>query len=163
MQKSILLAAHFMKPNTCNLVKSLYSETDTIIYIYIYIYHSFFYFNLMFEVIKFRLPSWHKLLSVQRLSSCIHSKDITATYAISEHYWLTAECIWYMGLVWAERRNNTHTLPIVRPLWVVFLQWGSFINVFSFKVYNHFNAFGYKPHLLFTLVTHLNWFLYCMK
>ena len=36
-----------------------------------------------------------------------------------------------MGLVWAEERNNTHTLPITRQLWAVQLQPGSFISVLS--------------------------------
>ena len=29
-------------------------------------------------------------------------------------YGLPENCIGYMGLVWEERRNNTHTLPITR-------------------------------------------------
>ena len=41
-------------------------------------------------------------------------------------YRLPAKCVGYMGLVWAERRNNTtHTLPIARQLWVVYLLSGS--------------------------------------
>ena len=43
-------------------------------------------------------------------------------------YGLPARCVGYMGLVWAERKNNTHTLPITRQLWVVFLQAGSFMS-----------------------------------
>ena len=48
-------------------------------------------------------------------------------------YGLHAKCVGYMGLVlvWAERRNNAHTLPITRQLWVVFLQSASFISVLS--------------------------------
>ena len=48
-------------------------------------------------------------------------------------YVLPAKCAGYMGLVWAER-NNSHTgntLPIIRQLWVIFLQLGSFIGVLS--------------------------------
>ena len=46
-------------------------------------------------------------------------------------YGLPAKCVGYMDFVWAERRNNTHTLSITRQFWVVFLQLGSFISVLS--------------------------------
>ena len=46
-------------------------------------------------------------------------------------YGLPAKCVEYMGLVWAEGRNNTHTLPMTRQLWVVFLQSCSTISVLS--------------------------------
>ena len=48
-----------------------------------------------------------------------------------------AKCVGYMGLIWAGRRNNTHTQltqmtqPITRQLAVAFLQSGSFLSVFS--------------------------------
>ena len=38
-------------------------------------------------------------------------------------YGLPAKCAGYMGLVWAERRNNIHTLPITRQLLVCFLHY----------------------------------------
>ena len=31
-------------------------------------------------------------------------------------YGLPAKCVGDMGLVWAKRRNNTHTLPITLQL-----------------------------------------------
>ena len=34
-----------------------------------------------------------------------------------------------MGLVWADRAHNTHTLPITRQLWVAFLRSGSLMSV----------------------------------
>ena len=40
-----------------------------------------------------------------------------------------------MGLVWADRRNNTHALPITQQLWTVFLQAGSFMSVLSVAIY----------------------------
>ena len=46
-------------------------------------------------------------------------------------YGLPAKCVGYMGLVWAERRNNTHKLPLTRQLWAVFLQSDSSISVLS--------------------------------
>ena len=56
-------------------------------------------------------------------------------------YGLLTKCVGYMGLVWAERRNNTtHSLPITRQLWVDFVQSGSFISVLSvflLRVYSH--------------------------
>ena len=66
---------------------------------------------------------------------------ITAAYKIIEYYIgviikdviragyrLPAKCVWYMGLVWAERRNITHTVyTITRQLKFVFLQSGSFL------------------------------------
>ena len=50
-------------------------------------------------------------------------------------YRLPAKCVGYMGLVWADRRNNTHTLTIPRQLWAVFLQAGSFISVVSLVLF----------------------------
>ena len=53
-------------------------------------------------------------------------------------YGLPAKCVGYMDLVLVER-NNTHTLPITRQLWVIFLQSGSFICVLSklmFRAYS---------------------------
>ena len=46
-------------------------------------------------------------------------------------YGLPAKRLGYMGLVWTERRNNTHTLPITRRLWVAFLQFSQFYNRFK--------------------------------
>ena len=37
-------------------------------------------------------------------------------------YGLPAKCVGYMGLVRAEERNNTHTLPVTLQLRVVFLR-----------------------------------------
>ena len=37
-------------------------------------------------------------------------------------YGLPAKCLGYMGLVWAEKKNNTHTPPITRQLCFFFLQ-----------------------------------------
>ena len=34
-------------------------------------------------------------------------------------YGMPVKCVGYMGFVWAEGRNNTHTLPITRESWVV--------------------------------------------
>ena len=44
---------------------------------------------------------------------------------------LPAKCVAYMGIVWADRRKNTHTQPITRHLWDVFIQSGSFMSVLS--------------------------------
>ena len=52
-------------------------------------------------------------------------------------YGLITKCVGYMGLAWADRRNNTHTLPITRQLWADCLQSGSFISVLS-VVYDRF-------------------------
>ena len=35
-------------------------------------------------------------------------------------YELPAKYVGYIGLIWADRRNNTHLLPITRQSWVVF-------------------------------------------
>ena len=52
-----------------------------------------------------------------------------------------------MGLVWVKRRNNTHTLPITRQLWVVFLEAGSYksiLRVFLFRVFTQAACILYK-------------------
>ena len=46
-------------------------------------------------------------------------------------YRLHVKCVGYVGIVWVERLNNSHTLPITQQLQVVFLQSGSFIRVLS--------------------------------
>ena len=46
-------------------------------------------------------------------------------------YGLPAKCVGYMGLVWADIRNDTHTLPITRQLWAIFQQSSSFMSVLS--------------------------------
>ena len=46
-------------------------------------------------------------------------------------YGLPAEFDGYMGLVWTDRRNNTHTLPITQQLWAVILRSGCFTSVLS--------------------------------
>ena len=46
-------------------------------------------------------------------------------------YGLPVKCVGYMGRVWVYRRNKTHTLPITRQLWVVFLQSENFISILS--------------------------------
>ena len=55
-------------------------------------------------------------------------------------YGLPAKFVGYMGLPWAERRNNTHSLPITRQLWVVFR---IVLRVFVFRVL----LFGFQTNL----------------
>ena len=57
-----------------------------------------------------------------------------------------------MGLVWAERRNNTHTLPITRQLRVVCPQAGSFMSVLSvvlLREYQHIYLYIARAIVLF--------------
>ena len=56
-------------------------------------------------------------------------------------YGLPAKCVRYMGLVWAEGINNTHTLPITRQLWAVFLLSGSFISVLGVILFIVYRAY----------------------
>ena len=32
--------------------------------------------------------------------------------------WLPAKCVGYMGIVWADERNNAHTVPITRQVYI---------------------------------------------
>ena len=61
-----------------------------------------------------------------------------------------------MGLVWAEKINNTHKLPITRQLWVVFLRVGSFMSVLSVFL---FRVKLYTYHLKSEAVTLYNIFV----
>ena len=72
-------------------------------------------------------------------------------------YGLPAKCVGYMGLVWEERSNNTHTLPITRQLWVVSHQSGSFISVLSVPLLSKYCIFIIKikfpsPNILYHMI-----------
>ena len=90
----------------------------------------------------------------------------TATYKIIDHqigvivavirdgYGLPEKCARYMGLVWADRRNNTHNSAIMG----CFLQSGSFkvVSVFLFIVYQYDtplrNTIGYADVFLYNML-----------
>ena len=66
---------------------------------------------------------------------------------------IPAKYVAYMGIVWAERRNSTHTLPITLQLWAVFLKSINFVSVlrsFLFRVQlllqtYYTNSFDHSP------------------
>ena len=115
----------------------------------------------------------YTVLSIQVTLFCEILVPITATCKINEHqigvivaviragYRLAPKCVGYMGLVWAER-NNIHTLPITRQLWVVFLQSGSFISALRvFLLSCRFKYVSLLHHFnlnitVFTLLTQLS-------
>ena len=62
-----------------------------------------------------------KIAHITAICNITDYKIVVIVAVIRAVYRLPAKCIGYMGLVWADRRNNTHTLPITQQLWVVLL------------------------------------------
>ena len=70
-------------------------------------------------------------------------------------YWLPAEVVGYISLVWVEKTNNTHTILITRQLWVVSHQLCSCISVLTLLLtsQNTLNVYSHelcpkKKHIL---------------